>query len=58
MSRSEFFVTAAIHYIEALDAASLTERINAALAAATDEETERVVVAAGHPRLLDENEDW
>ena len=38
MSRSEFFTTAARHYIQELDAQSLTARINAAVAVAGSDE--------------------
>lgn len=58
MSRSEFFSRAAAHYLAELDAASLTQRIDAALAVARDDETESAVVAAGRRALLDRDEQW
>lgn len=58
MSRSEFFSRAAAHYLAELDAASLTQRIDAALDVARDDETESAVVAAGRRALLDRDEQW
>lgn len=52
MSRSEFFSKAADHYLAALDAASLTTRLDAALDTATDDETEAAAVRAGRRTLL------
>lgn len=58
MSRSEFFTRAAAHYLHELDAASLTARLDAALATATDDETEAAVVHAGRRALLADDETW
>lgn len=52
MSRSEFFSKAADHYLAELDAASLTTRLDAALDATTDDETEAAAVRAGRRTLL------
>ena len=57
MSRSEFFTTAARHYIRELDAQSLTGRIDAALALAGPDESAQEAVRAGH-RLLADGDDW
>lgn len=52
MSRSEFFSKAAAHYLAELDAASLTTRLDAALATATDDDTGATAVTAGRRTLL------
>jgi antitoxin MazE6 len=57
MSRSEFFTTAARHYIQELDAQSLTARINAALALAGSDESSQAAVRAGR-RVLADGDDW
>jgi hypothetical protein len=57
VSRSEFFTTAARRYIEELDASSLTERIDAALALAGSDESSRAAMLAGR-RALRDGEDW
>jgi len=59
MSRSEFFATAARHYIRELDAQSLTERIDAALAVAGTERdaSSHAAVRAGRLTLAAED-DW
>jgi metal-responsive CopG/Arc/MetJ family transcriptional regulator len=57
VSRSEFFTTAARRYIHELDAQSLTERIDAALALAGPDDSFGAAVRAG-PRVLDDGEDW
>ena len=51
ISRSEFFATAAAHYIAELDAASVTARRDAALDADTDDETAAATVGAGKRTL-------
>ena len=58
MSRSEFLVRAAQRYLDQLDAESLTEQINSALAAidATDE-TQRAAAIAGR-RVVGSVDDW
>lgn len=58
MSRSEFFSRAAAHYLDELNAASLTARLDAALATATDDETAAVVVRAGRRALLADDVTW
>lgn len=56
ISRSEFFADAARHYLEALDRASLTARINAALElAGEDDDTSDFLAEAGR-RLFDRTE--
>ncbi len=57
ISRSEFFTTAARHYIQELDAQSLTARINAALALAGSDESSQAAVRAGR-RVLADGDDW
>jgi metal-responsive CopG/Arc/MetJ family transcriptional regulator len=57
MSRSEFFTTAARHYIRELDAQSLTGRIDAALALAGADESSQAAVRAGR-RTLTDGDDW
>lgn len=57
MSRSEFFTTAARRYIRELDAQSLTERIDAALATAGADASSRAAVRAGR-RTLAAEDDW
>jgi metal-responsive CopG/Arc/MetJ family transcriptional regulator len=58
MSRSEFFVCAAQHYLDQLDAESLTDRINAALELAGDDDTSRAAVDAGRRRLAADEDEW
>jgi metal-responsive CopG/Arc/MetJ family transcriptional regulator len=57
MSRSEFFTTAARHYIRELDAQSLTGRIDAALALAGPDESSQDAVRAGR-RMLAAGDEW
>ncbi|MPY85867.1 MAG: ribbon-helix-helix protein, CopG family [Actinophytocola sp.] len=57
MSRSEFFALAARRYLDELDALSVTEQVNEALAAAGDDDSAAAAVAVGRRRLLDED-DW
>ncbi len=59
MSRSEFFARAAIRYLDELDAASLTDQIDAAIASiegADDSNTDAVI--AGRRRLIDAADEW
>lgn len=56
MSRSQFFTVAAQRYLDQLDAESLTEQIDAALAIAGPDDSNEVAVAAGR-RLLSRDED-
>ena len=58
MSRSEFFTRAAQHYMEELDAHSLTTRIDAAVALVGGDESSRAAVAAGHHLLAADEDDW
>ncbi|GAA4704763.1 ribbon-helix-helix protein, CopG family [Phytohabitans rumicis] len=58
MSRSEFFVRAAQRYLDQLDAESLTDRINAALDLAGDDDTSRAAVEAGWHRLAADQDEW
>lgn len=51
ISRSEFFATAADHYLAELDAASVTARLDAALDVATDDETTTATFGAGKRTL-------
>jgi metal-responsive CopG/Arc/MetJ family transcriptional regulator len=55
MSRSEFFTRAAQQYLERLDAASVTEQIDRALAVAGDDDSSSAAVMAGRNRLSQEN---
>ncbi|WP_043603082.1 CopG family ribbon-helix-helix protein [Candidatus Protofrankia datiscae] len=57
VSRSEFFTTAARHYLQKLDAQSLTERIDAALALAGPDDSSEAAVRAGR-LTLDDGENW
>ncbi|HVB27287.1 MAG TPA: antitoxin [Mycobacteriales bacterium] len=56
MSRSEFFATAAVRYLAELDRASLTGRIDEALALTGDDEDSAAAVSAGRRRLM--RQDW
>jgi len=56
MSRSEFFTRAARHYIDELDAHSLTTRIDAAIDLVGGDESSQTAVGSGH-RVLAANED-
>lgn len=58
MSRSEFFARAADRYIDELDRDSLTQAINHALSAETDDDSDADAVAAGRRLLLADSEDW
>jgi hypothetical protein len=53
MSRSEFFTRAAAHYLDALDAESLTQQIDEAVAALADDSAADAVAVGRH--VLDEN---
>lgn len=52
ITRSEFFARAAERYLRELDSNDLTERINAALDAASDDDSNAVAAAYGRRRLL------
>lgn len=57
MSRSEFFARAAQHYLDELDAQSLTSHIDSALERLDGaDEAAAAVVAAGY-RVLDSSDD-
>jgi metal-responsive CopG/Arc/MetJ family transcriptional regulator len=57
VSRSEFFTTAARHYIQELNAQSLTGRIDAAIALVGSDESSHAAVRAGR-RALADGDDW
>ncbi len=59
MSRSEFFATAARHYLDELDAQSITVQIDTALARleAVDQ-SGADAVAVGHRVLTDTEAEW
>jgi hypothetical protein len=59
MSRSEFFATAAQHYLDELDAQSITLQIDTALSRleGTDQSAADAV-AVGHRTLADTDEEW
>jgi metal-responsive CopG/Arc/MetJ family transcriptional regulator len=59
LSRSEFFARAANHYLEELDAASVTEQINAALKQiGTSDDSYEVAVESGRQLLLNSPDEW
>jgi Ribbon-helix-helix protein, copG family len=58
MSRSEFFTRAAQHYIEQLDAQSLTARIDAAIALVGTDDSAQAAVAAGRRLLASDGDEW
>jgi predicted DNA-binding protein len=59
MSRSEFFARAAARYLDELDDASVTERIDAALASAGAVDSSSVdAVAAGRRLLAGDTDEW
>ena len=59
MSRSEFFATAAQHYLDELDAQSITVLIDTALARLEDaDQSAADAVAVGHRTLTDTDEEW
>jgi len=58
MSRSEFFTRAAQNYLERLDEASVTEKINAALELDLGDDSAAAVVAAGRRRLAVGDDEW
>jgi metal-responsive CopG/Arc/MetJ family transcriptional regulator len=57
MSRSEFYTRAAQSYLERLDAESLPDRIDEAIALIGPDDSGQAAVAAGK-RLLAEGDDW
>ena len=59
LSRSEFFARAANRYLEELDAASVTEQINAALKQiGTIDDSYEVAVESGRQLLLNSPDEW
>jgi metal-responsive CopG/Arc/MetJ family transcriptional regulator len=58
MSRSEFFARAAQRYLEELDDAALTGRIDAAIELLGVDESTDAVVAAGRRRLASDDDEW
>jgi metal-responsive CopG/Arc/MetJ family transcriptional regulator len=58
MSRSEFFTVAATHYIEELDAQSLTSRIDAAIDLVGEDESSSAAVSAGRRVLAADTDGW
>ncbi|CAN5115392.1 ribbon-helix-helix protein, CopG family [soil metagenome] len=58
MSRSQFFTLAAQRYLDQLDADSLTEQIDAALAVAGPDDSGRAAVVAGGRRLNSGEDGW
>lgn len=60
MSRSEFFARAATHYLDELDADSLTEQIDAAIASvdAADDSAADAVIAGRRVLLIDATDEW
>ncbi|HEU0239788.1 MAG TPA: ribbon-helix-helix protein, CopG family [Mycobacterium sp.] len=57
VSRSEFFTTAARHYIRELDARSLTGRIDSVIEVVGPDESSKAAVRTGRRRLSDQD-DW
>ena len=59
MSRSEFFARAAQHYLDELDAQSLTRQVDDALdRLGAPDNTAADAVAAGHRVLADTDDEW
>lgn len=59
MSRSEFFTNAARHYLDELDAESITRQIDAALAQFEPTDQSSVdAVSVGHRVLAANDEEW
>ena len=58
ITRSEFFSRAAQRYSAELDAEPVTERINAALAAAIADDSNNVAALHGRQTLQDTDDDW
>ncbi len=57
LSRSEFYATAATHYLQELDRNSLTARIDEALALVGSDDDSKAAVAYSRRRLA-EDDDW
>jgi metal-responsive CopG/Arc/MetJ family transcriptional regulator len=58
MSRSEFFTVAARHYIDELDAQSLTARIDAIIDLVGEDDSSRVAVDVSRRMLADGVDEW
>jgi len=58
MSRSEFFTRAVQRYLEHLDAESLTQQIDAAVALVRDDDSAEFAVAAGRAYLSCDEDGW
>lgn len=59
LSRSEFFARAADNYLDELDAHSVTQQIDAALAVCSaSDESNAAAVAAAHGFLHTSNDEW
>jgi len=58
MSRSEFFTVAARHYIEELDAQSLTSRIDAVIDLVGEDDSSSDAVSAGRRVLAADTDEW
>jgi metal-responsive CopG/Arc/MetJ family transcriptional regulator len=58
ITRSEFFSRAAQRYSAELEAESMTARIDAALAAAGDDDSNDVVARHGRQSVQDTDDDW
>ena len=58
ISRSEFFTVAAMHYIDELDAQSLTSRIDAAIDLVGEDESSGTAVSAGRRVLTADTSEW
>jgi len=58
MSRSEFFTRAAQHYLQQLDAESLTGRIDAAIELTGLDESAEIAAGAGRRRLAQAEDGW
>ncbi len=59
LSRSEFFARAADNYLDELDAHSVTQQIDAALAkCSASDESNAAAVEAAHGFLLSSDDEW
>ena len=58
MSRSEFFTRAVRCYLEQLDAESLTQQIDAAIALIRSDDSTEFAVAAGRAHLSRDEDGW
>ncbi|AYY14958.1 ribbon-helix-helix protein, CopG family [Actinobacteria bacterium YIM 96077] len=58
ISRSEFFASAAERYLEQVEAATVTEQINRALAATGTDDSNELAALAGTSRLEASDDEW